>query len=113
MKCRIWPIVRAAEPAESLGCGIVEAAEGLDAKRPTEKELLLTTQEAVIAKLRQMPEPLAQQVNDFIDFLLFKQDELSFGWFRESNGLAEAGMNEYAENLSDYEGRLERGEIEW
>lgn len=73
----------------------------------------MTTHEAAIAKLRQMPEPLARQVNDFIDFLLFKQDELSYGWFRESGSLAEAGMGEYAENLSDYEGRLERGEIQW
>lgn len=73
----------------------------------------MTTQEAAIAKLRTMPEPLAQQVNDFIDFLLLKQDELSYSWFREARNLVEAGMDEYADNLSDYEQRLERGEIQW
>ncbi len=73
----------------------------------------MTVQEAAFAKLRQLPEPLVQEVSDFIDFLLLKQDTLRWTWFRESGSLAEAGMDEYAENLSDYEQRLERGEIQW
>ena len=73
----------------------------------------MTIQESAIAKLRQMPEPLLQEVIDFIDFLLLKQDADRWAWFHESGSLAEAGMDEYAANLSDYEQRLERGEIQW
>jgi hypothetical protein len=33
----------------------------------------MTLQETTIAKLQQLPEPLLQQVSDFIDFLNYKQ----------------------------------------
>ena len=34
----------------------------------------ITIQELTIAKIQQLPDPLAQEVSDFIDFLLLKQD---------------------------------------
>lgn len=33
----------------------------------------MTIRETAIAKLQQLPEPLLQQVSDFIDFLTYKQ----------------------------------------
>ncbi|NJL20882.1 MAG: DUF2281 domain-containing protein [Leptolyngbyaceae cyanobacterium SM1_3_5] len=52
----------------------------------------MTIHDQTISKLRQLPEALAQEVNDFIDFLLFKQS--SKQWqrsiqFSESTELAE------------------------
>lgn len=72
--------------------------------------------EEAIAKIRQMPEPLVQEVNDIMDFLLLKNDEDAFErWkqFNEDIALTEAGMSDYLANLSDYEDRLARGEIHW
>lgn len=37
----------------------------------------MTIREVTIAKLQKLPEPLLQQVNDFIDFLTFKQGKIS------------------------------------
>jgi hypothetical protein len=39
--------------------------------------ILMTLQETTIAKLQQLPEPLLQQVSDFIDFLNYKQQHSS------------------------------------
>lgn len=72
--------------------------------------------EEAIAKIRQMPEPLVQEVNDIIDFLLLKNDGDALDrWqqFNEDIALTEAGMSDYLANLSDYEDRLARGEIHW
>lgn len=76
----------------------------------------MSTHDSAIAKLRHLPEPLTQEVNDFIDFLLFKQDADRWQmWthFSESRSLAEAGMGDYARDLDNYEERLARGEIRW
>lgn len=37
----------------------------------------MTIREVAIAKLQKLPEPLLQQVSDFIDFLTFKRGEIS------------------------------------
>ena len=34
----------------------------------------MTVYDDIIAKIRQLPEPLVQEVNDFTDFLLTKRD---------------------------------------
>ncbi len=63
-----------------------------------------------------MPEPLAQEVNDFIDFILMKHDNTRWQlWlnFSESIELAESDFTDYLSNLEDYESRLARGEIQW
>jgi hypothetical protein len=80
------------------------------------KDTAMSAQDTAIAKLQRLPEPLAREVNDFIDFLLLKQDADRWQmWthFNESRSLAEAGMDDYARNLDDYEERLARGEIRW
>ena len=76
----------------------------------------MTVHEATIAKIQQLPEPLAEEVNDFIDFLLIKQDSERWQlWahFSESLGTAESDFADYLSNLEDYENRLARGEIQW
>ena len=76
----------------------------------------MTIYEEALAKIRQMAEPLVQEVNDIIDFLLLKKDGDGLErWkqFNEDIALTEAGMSDYLANLSDYEARLARGEIHW
>jgi hypothetical protein len=68
------------------------------------------------AKIRQLPEVLAQEVNDFVDFLLLRHDSTRWQlWtqFSEALEIAESDFADYLLNLEDYENRLARGEIQW
>ncbi|MEP7340560.1 MAG: DUF2281 domain-containing protein [Acidobacteriota bacterium] len=76
----------------------------------------MTAQEATIAKIRQLPEPLVQEVSDFVDFLLTKRDSIRWQlWtqFTEGTELAESDFSAYLGQLEDYEQRLARGEVQW
>ncbi len=76
----------------------------------------MTVHEETIAKIRQLPEPLVQQVNDYIEFLLMRNDSKRAAlWmqFSEAMELAESDFTDYLPNLEDYEERLARGEIQW
>ena len=76
----------------------------------------MTTHDLTIAKIQQLPEPLAQEVSDFIDSLLVKQDPMQWErWscFKEALDLAELCLSDYLPNLEAYEERLARGEIRW
>jgi Protein of unknown function (DUF2281) len=72
--------------------------------------------DATIAKVRQLPEPLVQEVNDFVDFLLVKRDSARWQlWtqFNEALEVAESDLSDYLANLEAYEDCLARGEIQW
>ncbi len=76
----------------------------------------MTVFDTTVAKIRQLPEPLIQEVSDFVDFLLLRQDSIRWQlWnqFAEALALSEAGFSDYLSNLEDYENRLARGEIQW
>ncbi|MEA5567533.1 DUF2281 domain-containing protein [Anabaena sp. UHCC 0399] len=76
----------------------------------------MTTQEETIAKIRRLPKSLVQEVNDFIDFLVWKSSSKdSSNWLHsdESLELMESDFSDYLSNLEDYENRLARGEIKW
>ncbi|WP_445637624.1 DUF2281 domain-containing protein [Nostoc sp. DSM 114161] len=76
----------------------------------------MSVHEETIAKIRQLPEPLLQQVNDFIDFLLMKNNStLQPSWteFTEEAEIVESDFSDYLQNLEDYEERLNKGEIQW
>lgn len=69
-----------------------------------------------IAKIRKMPEPLVQEISDFIDFLLIKNTGNQWQlWlqYTESLEIVESEFSDYLQNLEDYENRLARGEIHW
>ena len=71
--------------------------------------------EKALAKLKQLPEPLQQEVADFIDFLLLKQNPergQQSELLADSTSLAAAGMDNYLSNLEKYEEKLARGEIQ-
>ena len=76
----------------------------------------MTPYDVTIAKIHQLPESLVQEVNDFIDFLLVRQDTIrwqQWSQFSESLELSDAGFSDYLPSLEDYENRLARGEIRW
>ncbi|MEG4532876.1 DUF2281 domain-containing protein [Microcoleus sp. D2_18a_D3] len=56
--------------------------------------------------MSQLPEPLVQEVNDFIDFLLLKYNS-------ELPQLTASDFSDYLKNLEAYEEKLARGEIQW
>jgi len=76
----------------------------------------MTVYEATIAKIQQMPEPLVREVQDYVDFLLTRND--SARWqavqhLSEIMTLTESDLSDYLPNLEDYEERLARGEVKW
>ena len=76
----------------------------------------MTAHEAIIAKLSRLPEPLIEEVSDFVDFLLTKRDAKRWQlWtqFTEGMEIAEVDFSDYLPQLEDYEQRLARGEIKW
>ena len=76
----------------------------------------MTVHDITAAKIQQLPESLAQEVSDFIDFLVMKQDRIRWQrWnqFNEASTLVEGDFSDYLQNLEDYENRLAHGEIKW
>ncbi|WP_414573727.1 hypothetical protein [Nostoc sp. CCY 9925] len=76
----------------------------------------MSVHEETIAKIRQLPEPLLQQANNFIDFLLMKNNtNLQSSWteFTDEGEIVESDFSDYLRNLEDYEERLNKGEIQW
>ncbi len=76
----------------------------------------MTVYDVAMAKIRQLPEPLAQEVSDFIDFLLMRRDSARWQlWtqFLETSEGSESDFSDYRANLEDYENCLARGEIQW
>ncbi|MFB2891433.1 DUF2281 domain-containing protein [Aerosakkonemataceae cyanobacterium BLCC-F50] len=66
----------------------------------------MTVHDETIAKIRQLPESLVQEVNDFVEFLLMKHN-------RELEEMVESDFANYLTNLEDYEERLALLEIQW
>ncbi len=76
----------------------------------------MTLYDVTITKIRQLPEPLIQEVNDFVDFLLIKNNPARWDlWsqLHENLDLTESDMSDYLPQLEAYEERLARGEIQW
>jgi hypothetical protein len=76
----------------------------------------MNTHERTIAKLRELPDPLVQEVSDFIDFLVVKHDQARWElWtsFNETLDLAESDFSDYLPNLEAYEEGLARGDFRW
>lgn len=76
----------------------------------------MTVYERTVAKMQRLPEPLLQEVSDFVDFLLVKRDQTQWElWtnFREALDLAESDFSDYLHDLEAYEEGLARGDIRW
>lgn len=58
----------------------------------------MTVYQRTVAKMQQLPEPLLQEVSDFIDFLLVKHDQTHWEvWthFRAALDIAESDFFDY------------------
>jgi len=76
----------------------------------------MITHSGTIEKIQKLPEPLLQEVNDFVDYLLMKYDHSRWQmWtqFTENADLVEGDFTDYLSNLENYEEQLARGEIKW
>jgi len=76
----------------------------------------VTNNEATAERVRALPEALAQEVSDYIDFVVMRHS--SSGWeawreFEEMVRLAEEGIRDYRTGLQCYESQLTRGEVAW
>ena len=57
----------------------------------------MTTYDATTAKIHQLPESLVQEVSDFVDFLLVRQDAVRWQQWNQFTGsleLSDAGFAE-------------------
>ena len=76
----------------------------------------MTMHEMTIAKIQQLSEPQVQEVQDFVDFLVMRGDNMKWQALQhlsEAAHLGEAGMQNYLARLEDYEEQLARGEVKW
>jgi hypothetical protein len=75
----------------------------------------MNIQTQTISKIGQMPEALVQEVNDYIDFLLWRdRDSRSISTTSlDSTEIVESDFADYLSNLEEYETRLSNGEIKW
>ncbi len=67
----------------------------------------MTVKELLMKKANSLPNELASEVIDFIEFLNAKKRK------NNSINIAEEGMNEYLHNLEIYEDLLAKGKIKW
>ncbi len=76
----------------------------------------MTAYAETVVKIRELPEPLIQEVSDFIDFLQMKRDSTRWQlWilFKEALEIAESDFADYLPNLENYENRLAQEKIKW
>jgi hypothetical protein len=72
--------------------------------------------EETISKIRKLPEPLLQEVSDYVDFLIMKRNINYWQIWKplsDSLNMAETDFSDYLGNLQDYEEKLARGEVKW
>ena len=75
----------------------------------------MNIQTQTISKIGQMPEALVSEVNDYIDFLLWRDrdNQLTSLASLDSTEMVESDFADYLSNLEEYETRLANGEIKW
>jgi hypothetical protein len=75
----------------------------------------MNIQTQTISKIGQMPEALVREVNDYIDFLLWRDrhNQLTSITSLDSTEMVESDFSDYLSNLEEYETRLANGEIKW
>ena len=71
---------------------------------------------SVASKIGKLPEPLAQEVDDFVEFLAIRRDATRWAaWtqYVESLVLEESDFSVYLRNLNAYEDALASGAVKW
>jgi hypothetical protein len=75
----------------------------------------MNIQMQTISKIGQMPDSLVREVNDYIDFLLWRNrhNQMTSLASLDSTDLVESDFADYLSNLEEYETQLANGEIKW
>jgi hypothetical protein len=75
----------------------------------------MNIQAQTISKIGHMPEALVREVNDYIDFLLWRDrhNQSTNLASLDSIEMVESDFSDYLSNLEGYETRLANGEIQW
>jgi hypothetical protein len=75
----------------------------------------MNIQTQTISKIGQIPEALIREVNDYIDFLLWRDrhNRSTNMTSLDSTEMVESDFSDYLSNLEEYETRLANGEIKW
>jgi len=80
------------------------------------KILSMNIQLIAVSKIKNLPEKLLYEVNDFIDFLTIKY-KLSENYFEIQDNqdmtLYESDFSDYLKNLENYEQLLAKGKVKW
>ena len=65
-------------------------------------------------KLKNLPDDILTEVNNYVDYLLSKNKQIPNKEVSSFSGqLTETGMNDYLNNLEEYEELLSKGKIKW
>jgi hypothetical protein len=75
----------------------------------------MNIQAQTINKIGQMPDSLVREISDYIDYLLWKdeQNRSAKQIQLEPSEIVESDFTDYLSNLEEYETRLANGEIKW
>jgi hypothetical protein len=75
----------------------------------------MNIQTQAISKIGKMSDSLVREVNDYIDFLLWRDrhNQLTNMTALDSTEIVESDFADYLSNLEEYETRLANGEIKW
>jgi hypothetical protein len=75
----------------------------------------MNIQTQAISKIGKMSDSLVREVNDYIDFLLWRdsQNRSTSMTSLNSTEIVESDFSDYLFNLEEYETRLANGEIKW
>ena len=75
----------------------------------------MNIQAQTISKIGQMPDSLVREVNDYIDFLLWRDrhNQSTSITALDSTEIVESDFTDYLSNLEEYETQLANGEIKW
>ncbi len=75
----------------------------------------MNIQTETINKIGKIPEALVREVNDYIDFLLWRDrhNRSTSMTSLDLTEMVESDFSDYLSNLEEYETRLANGEIKW
>jgi hypothetical protein len=74
----------------------------------------MSVRDDTLAKIHDLPEPLVEEVSDFVDYLIARyrrkqEDE----WQIEASSIEDGDFHDYLANLEEYEELLAKGQIKW
>jgi hypothetical protein len=73
----------------------------------------MSVRDDTLAKINNLPEPLIEEVSDFVDFLLAKHQRRQEAWQVALGEVEDGDFRDYLSNLEEYEELLAKGQVKW